>query len=114
LLRAIFDPQIGEALKSMHEKVDARWTVETLATACGMSHSAFALPFKEMVGEWRRPPRYCRRPSAIYRSSSGHPVESRASLNISPFISSNLREIQVENRRRRHSLRRAAMPADDF
>ena len=51
LLRAIFDPQIGVALKSMHEKVEAPWTVETLATAAGMSRSAFALRFKEMVGE---------------------------------------------------------------
>jgi AraC-like DNA-binding protein len=51
LLRAIFDPQIGVALKSMHEKVDALWTVETLAVACGMSRSAFALRFKELVGE---------------------------------------------------------------
>ena len=51
LLRAIFDPQIGVALKSMHEKVADPWTVESLATACGMSRSAFALRFKELVGE---------------------------------------------------------------
>ena len=51
LLHAIFDPQIGEALKSMHEKVEGPWTVESLAVACGMSRSAFALRFKELVGE---------------------------------------------------------------
>jgi AraC-like DNA-binding protein len=51
LLRAIFDPQIGVALKSMHEKVHALWTVETLAAACGMSRSGFALRFKELVGK---------------------------------------------------------------
>jgi AraC-like DNA-binding protein len=51
LLRAFFDPQIGAALKSMHEKVEVPWTVETLAAASGMSRSAFALRFKEMVGE---------------------------------------------------------------
>lgn len=51
LLRAIFDPQIGMALQSMHDKVEAPWTVEALATAAGMSRSAFALRFKEMVGE---------------------------------------------------------------
>jgi len=51
LLRAIFDPQIGVALKSMHEKVEHPWTVESLATACGMSRSAFAVRFKELVGE---------------------------------------------------------------
>ena len=51
MLRAFFDPQIGAALKSVHEKVEAPWTVETLAAACGRSRSAFALRFKEMVGE---------------------------------------------------------------
>ncbi|MCU1294859.1 MAG: AraC family transcriptional regulator, partial [Bryobacterales bacterium] len=48
---AIFDPQIGVALKSMHERVDFPWTVESLAAACGMSRSAFALRFKELVRE---------------------------------------------------------------
>jgi AraC-like DNA-binding protein len=51
LLRALVDPYIGVALKAMHERVDAPWTVETLAAACGMSRSGFALRFKEMVGE---------------------------------------------------------------
>jgi transcriptional regulator GlxA family with amidase domain len=51
LLRAIFDPQIGVALKSMHERVEHPWTVESLAAACGMSRSAFAVRFKGLVGE---------------------------------------------------------------
>ena len=51
LLQAIFDPQIGLALKSMHEKVEHRWTVESLATVSGMSRSAFAVRFKNLVGE---------------------------------------------------------------
>jgi AraC-like DNA-binding protein len=51
LLRAIFDRQIGVALKSIHEKMEHPWTVESLAAACGMSRSAFALRFKEVVGE---------------------------------------------------------------
>jgi transcriptional regulator GlxA family with amidase domain len=51
LLRAIFDPQISSALKSMHENVEHRWTVESLAAASGMSRSAFAVRFKELVGE---------------------------------------------------------------
>src|ERR1700730_18903379 len=42
VLHAIFDPQIGVALKSMHENVEEPWTVESLAAACGMSRSAFA------------------------------------------------------------------------
>jgi AraC-like DNA-binding protein len=51
LLRALLDPQIGVALKLMQEKVEAPWTVETLAKACGMSRTAFALRFKALVGE---------------------------------------------------------------
>src|SRR6266478_338411 len=50
-LRGIFDPKIGVALKAMHERVENPWTVETLAVAAGMSRSAFALRFKELLGE---------------------------------------------------------------
>jgi AraC-like DNA-binding protein len=50
-LRAIFDPKIGAALKAMHESVENPWTVETLAVAANMSRSAFALRFKELLGE---------------------------------------------------------------
>ena len=35
----------------MHERVENPWTVETLAGAAGMSRSAFALRFKELLGE---------------------------------------------------------------
>jgi AraC-like DNA-binding protein len=35
----------------MHERVANPWTVESLAAACGMSRSAFALRFKEMLGK---------------------------------------------------------------
>jgi len=51
VLHAVFDQQIGVALKSMHENVEHPWTVESLAAACGMSRSAFAAKFKELVGE---------------------------------------------------------------
>jgi AraC-like DNA-binding protein len=50
-LRAIFDPQVGGALRSIHENVNSPWTVESLAAAAGMSRSAFALRFKEMLGQ---------------------------------------------------------------
>jgi AraC-like DNA-binding protein len=50
-LRAIFDPQIGAALKAIHENVDRPWTVESLAESAGMSRSAFALRFKELLGQ---------------------------------------------------------------
>jgi AraC-like DNA-binding protein len=50
-LRAIFDPQLGMALKSIHEDAAGPWTVESLAAAAGMSRSAFALRFKELLGQ---------------------------------------------------------------
>ena len=51
VLHAMFDPQIGVALKLMHERVENSWTVGSLAAASAMSRSAFALRFKELVGE---------------------------------------------------------------
>jgi AraC-like DNA-binding protein len=50
-LRAIFDPQIGTALSAVHDKVDNLWTVGSLAEAAGMSRSAFAIRFKELLGQ---------------------------------------------------------------
>ncbi|HWC16525.1 MAG TPA: AraC family transcriptional regulator [Terriglobales bacterium] len=50
-LRAIFDPQIGAALRAVHADVNVPWTVESLAAAAGMSRSAFAARFKELVGQ---------------------------------------------------------------
>ena len=50
-LRAIFDPQIGAALTSIHNNVNSPWTVESLAEAAGMSRSAFAERFKGLVGQ---------------------------------------------------------------
>jgi AraC-like DNA-binding protein len=60
-LRAIFDPQMGTALRAIHDSVHTPWTVESLAEAAGMSRSAFAARFKELleqtpleyVTEWR-------------------------------------------------------------
>ncbi len=60
-LRAVFDPQVGRALRAMHDNVKAPWTVQSLAAAAGMSRSAFAARFKELleqspleyVTEWR-------------------------------------------------------------
>jgi AraC-like DNA-binding protein len=50
-LRAIFDPKIGAALRSIHDNVNTPWTVESLADAAGMSRSAFAVRFKELLGQ---------------------------------------------------------------
>lgn len=46
---ALADPQIGAALNLMHNQLARRWTVGELASAVGMSRSAFALRFKEAV-----------------------------------------------------------------
>lgn len=50
-LRAIFDPQIGTALSAVHDSVNTPWTVKSLAAATGMSRSAFAARFKELLGQ---------------------------------------------------------------
>jgi AraC-like DNA-binding protein len=50
-LRAVFDPQVGTALRAIHDKVNRPWTVESLAEAAGMSRSAFAARFKEILGQ---------------------------------------------------------------
>lgn len=50
-LRALSDPRIGGVLRSMHENIQQPWTVGELASVAGMSRSAFALRFKEIVGE---------------------------------------------------------------
>ena len=36
---------------ALHDKVNAPWTVESLAEAAGMSRSAFAARFKELLGQ---------------------------------------------------------------
>ncbi len=50
-LRALVEPQIGSALRFMHEDPSADWTVATLATRVAMSRSAFAARFTQFVGE---------------------------------------------------------------
>ncbi|MGL4285759.1 MAG: AraC family transcriptional regulator [Phreatobacter sp.] len=50
-LAALSDRRIGAALKLLHKDVASNWTVETLASAAGMSRSGFALRFKEKVGQ---------------------------------------------------------------
>lgn len=50
-IAALGDPQIGSALRRMQVALDSPWTVETLAREVGMSRSAFAARFSELVGE---------------------------------------------------------------
>ncbi|MEM9419126.1 MAG: AraC family transcriptional regulator [Planctomycetota bacterium] len=57
-LAAIKDPQIGQALQSLHQDPERPWTVEDLAEEAAMSRSAFSARFSELVGE--TPMRYVR------------------------------------------------------
>ncbi len=50
-LRALSDSHIGAALNSMHSRIDHPWTVASLASEAGMSRSAFAQRFKELMSE---------------------------------------------------------------
>lgn len=55
-LAALRDPQIGRTMGLMHKQPGVDWSVESLAHAAGMSRSAFAARFMQMVG--RSPLRY--------------------------------------------------------
>ena len=49
-LGALHDRHVGAALVLMHSRVGHHWKVSDLASADGMSRSAFAARFKELVG----------------------------------------------------------------
>ena len=52
-LRSLADPEIGNAMRLMHEAPEYRWTVAELAERLSISRSAFAERFKKTTG---RPP----------------------------------------------------------
>ncbi len=51
LLMGLSSPQLAKALTAMHESPGEPWTIEQLAQASGMSRTAFAVKFKELVGQ---------------------------------------------------------------
>lgn len=51
MLAAIADKHIGAALRFMHRVPQDPWTLETLAQQVGMSRSAFAARFNQLVGQ---------------------------------------------------------------
>jgi AraC-like DNA-binding protein len=59
--RAAVDPEVGRALRLLHERPEAPWTVASLAHEVGLSRAAFARRFTALVGtspmtyltEWR-------------------------------------------------------------
>ncbi|MCU4179890.1 AraC family transcriptional regulator [Bosea sp. BH3] len=50
LLRGLQEPALARALKAIHADVRASWTVADLASAAGMSRSAFSARFSEALG----------------------------------------------------------------
>jgi len=51
LLTGLADPRLARALVAMHERPGQPWTLATLAEEAGMSRSAFAVAFKQAVGQ---------------------------------------------------------------
>ena len=50
-LAALRDPVIAAALRALHQRPDAPWTVERLAAEAGMSRAVFAERFKKVMGD---------------------------------------------------------------
>jgi AraC-like DNA-binding protein len=50
-LGALADARIGPTLRAMHKNIGHPWTVDTLAEAARLSRSAFALRFRQRVGQ---------------------------------------------------------------
>lgn len=51
LLAAIADPRLGRALLAVHQQPGLAWTLTELAERAGMSRTAFAVRFTEVVGD---------------------------------------------------------------
>lgn len=51
LLTGLSHPSLARALVAMHERPGQAWTLVSMAACAGMSRSAFALVFKEVVGQ---------------------------------------------------------------
>ena len=50
-LHALKDEKIGKALARIHTKPEVNWTIESLGREVGMSRTAFANKFKNLVGD---------------------------------------------------------------
>ena len=50
-LRSLLHPQLGKALAAIHAEPARDWSLDTLASACGMSRSNFAAVFRREVGD---------------------------------------------------------------
>lgn len=50
LMAGLGDPALARAMTALHEHPGRAWTLETMAQCAGMSRSAFAARFKQLVG----------------------------------------------------------------
>lgn len=74
LLRGLSDPRIAGTLRSLHGDITRAWTIPDLASAAGMSRSAFFARFTRMVGT--RPMEYL----TIWRMAVARDLLGRGSL----------------------------------
>jgi len=51
LLSGLSDPALARALTALHENPGAAWSLDAMAQQAGMSRSAFAARFKDVVGQ---------------------------------------------------------------
>ena len=51
LLAGLAEPRLARALVAMHEKPGDAWSLERMAQSAGMSRSAFAVLFKQKIGQ---------------------------------------------------------------
>jgi transcriptional regulator GlxA family with amidase domain len=51
LMTGLAEPRLARALVAMHEQPGAAWSLAALAARAGMSRSAFAAAFKNVVGQ---------------------------------------------------------------
>jgi AraC-like DNA-binding protein len=98
-LRAIADPRIAPALRSMHGDPARSWSLNELAKACAMSRTTFAEYFRKVAGvapltyltEWRmylaeRALREETEPVAVVARSLGYTSESAFSNAFKRFV----------------------------
>jgi AraC-like DNA-binding protein len=75
-IAALQDSRVGRALAAIHRQCDRRWQTDSLAAVAGMSRTAFAARFSELVGE--PPMRYLA--ALRMRQAAGRPSDPRNSV----------------------------------
>lgn len=79
LITGLSDPRLARALVAMHDAPGESWTLERMADCAGMSRTAFANTFKEVIGQ--TPADYLadwRIALAQGRLRGGHPIKRLA------------------------------------